>query len=456
MAKSPRQYSGPCPNCGQEQGYKSNGSRGGQKWQFVCVSCAKNFTVILEDRVESPENAGIPGSPGLEDNGNDGTLLSDPIRDPATIPSLASVIKQFNVDLSVWLVEKHKINRYEMGYKDAKGDPGHYPLYQVHANLVRKIPVKCEWPIVAGATVTPWKPKAVAVLKKIKRRIILPDMQVGFRRDFDTGKLEPLHDVAACDVAASVIKDMQPDGIDLLGDNLDLPDWTDKYVKSPEFYWTTQPSIDWLGSFLGTIRKHAGSGAGPGEFRYLEGNHEARLVRAIINNMIAAYRLRPANEPDSDPLLSIPYWLGLRDMGIEWFDGYPKNKFWINDNLRVTHAEKLASKSGMSVSKSLDSARCSLIFGHAHRMESAHVTVHARDKIKVYGAYCMGTLARIDGIVPSNASEENWQQGFGIVDYEDIGRNDFTVRQVNIYNGRCLVDGRVYEAETDTIGECNG
>jgi hypothetical protein len=147
----------------------------------------------------------------------------------------------------------------------------------------------------------------------------------------------------------------------------------------------------------------------------------------------------------------VPYLLGLDEMDIAYVGDYPRGRFWLNDNLRVSHSERLGTKSGMSVSRSLDGARCSLIFGHSHRLEAAHQTVHARDKARVYGAYNVGTLARIDGAVPSNSADANWQQGFGVVDYSESGKQLHSVQLVPIYGGECIFEGAAYAATEEVV-----
>tara|TARA_R100000655_G_scaffold108754_1_gene161381 strand:- start:724 stop:1116 length:393 start_codon:yes stop_codon:yes gene_type:complete len=129
-------------------------------------------------------------------------------------------------------------------------------------------------------------------------------------------------------------------------------------------------------------------------------------------------------------------------MGVQYMDNYPRGEYWINDNLLCEHGYKVGAKSGQSVMKYLEDARCSVIFGHTHRMESANKTVYSRHKTVVYGAYNMGTLARTDGSVPSNARRENWQQGFGVVTYDDV---HFHVNQINIFDGVAMFNNKVYK-----------
>jgi len=111
------------------------------------------------------------------------------------------------------------------------------------------------------------------------------------------------------------------------------------------------------------------------------------------------------------------------------------------NSLVCIHGNKVGAKSGQSVMKLLDSPRISIIQGHIHRLEMAHKTVWTQGKPKIYQAVSMGTLARIDGIVPGGGTRYNWQQGFGVIEYDD---ERFHIDTVGIYDGHCIYKGKHY------------
>ena len=271
--------------------------------------------------------------------------------------------------------------------------------------------------------------------RKLNLDIVLPDAQVGFKRDLNTGVLTPLHDLKAIAIATEIIKEIKPDRIIMLGDMLDLPDWSTHYIRSPEFYFTTQPSLDWLASWIKELRPYCK------EMVYIEGNHEKRMIDSIVQNTIQAYGIKPANEPDVPPIVSVPYMLGLHKMGVEYIGNYPHGEFYINDNLVCIHGNKVGPKSGQSVMKMLDSPRISVIQGHVHRLEMGHKTVWSHGQPKIYQAVSLGTLARIDGVVPGGGTRYNWQQGFGIVEYDN---DRFQIDSVGIYDGKAIFKGKFY------------
>lgn len=432
----------PCSRCNHADQVQVHQHRGAST-RYYCKRCRRTFAGPPPEAIGPPSDV-----PGFHPDGNYATAVGQPRK--AGPPTVDDVLAEFQIDTGEWIVERSRPGYHEMGYKDADGKGQKMALYSLKVWLVRRHPVSVEWPEWRGANVRPVRPRRFAVSHRLKRRVVMPDCQVGFRRDLDTGDLEPLHDPLAMDCFANVVKELQPDGLDFIGDGLDGTEWTDKYVIEPEFYWTTQASLDHLAGYLAALRQWVGPRESEDEFIYLEGNHEERLIRMMLRNFIAGARLRQANRPTGSPVMSIPHLLGLDALKIRWVGGYPKNRVWINDNLRVAHSEKLSNKSGMSAGKSVENARASMIFGHSHRLESAHVTVHPHDHSRTYGAYNVGTLSRIDGAVPSNAAEENWQQGFAVVDYQDDGAQLFQCHLVNIYNGRCIFEGRLYEAEDDS------
>ena len=292
-----------CEKCGTRM---AKHSRRGDAQQYRCRECNHFQTAPAALGHEDVPARASPETAGLHDDGNRATCVG-PVGDSP--PTLDSLLDSFQVDVDVWAVERWVVNRWDVTAKVA-GRLVKSPNYQAKAWLTRKIPVKCEWPAIQGAFVAaPPKMPAVILDGGLRRAVILADAQAGFRRDTNTGELEPTHDPAACSVALEIIRDIEPDLLVYLGDMIDLPE-LGKYRITPDLIMTTQPSIDWLGGWLAETARHAGRRV------YLEGNHEIRLRNALVDNLRAAYGIRPANEPDTPPAISIPYLLGLVVLGI--------------------------------------------------------------------------------------------------------------------------------------------
>ena len=356
-------------------------------------------------------------------------------------PTLEDLFKKFNINKDDWNVLTFKVNQWDVSAKeeiDGKIVWNTHTNYQAKAVIVKKKPTECEFPAVQGASTKPVKLKVKPVIRNNKVDIVVPDSQIGFKRNLDTNELEPLHDNKALAIVTQAIKDIRPDRVVLLGDMLDLPDWSTHFLISPEFSFTTQASIDFLASWLEEMRPYCK------EMIYIEGNHEKRMIVSIIKNTMQAYGIKPANQPKSAPVLSIPFLLGLDKLDVQYIGNYPAGEFYINNNLVCIHGHKVGAKSGQSVTKLLEDARISTITGHIHRLEMAHKTIWTQGKPKIYQAVTLGTIARIDGIVPSGSARHNWQQGFGVVEYDD---ENFQIDTIGIYNGRAIYRGNIYESK---------
>ena len=419
-----------CPKCGSIKN-KKNGKRNGIQ-RYKCHDCNREYLEEYDDIPTSNTNT----SSVVEELNY--TYVTDNVTTGKT-PTLENLLNKFEISEEIWKVTNFKVNQWDVSAKeeiDGKIAWNTHTNYQARASLVRKIPIKCDFPAVQGATVSDISLNVKIPKRDLKLDVILPDAQVGFKRDLNTGKLTPLHDLKAIAIATEIIKDLKPDRVIMLGDMLDLPDWSTHYVRSPEFYFTTQPSLDWLASWIKELRPYCK------DMIYIEGNHEKRMIDSIIQNTIQAYGIKPANEPEVPPLMSVPYMLGLHKMGVEYIGNYPHGEYYINDNLVCIHGNKVGAKSGQSVMKMLDSPRISLIQGHVHRLEMAHKTVWTHGNPKIYQAISCGTLAKIDGTVPGGGTRYNWQQGLGIVEYD---KERFQIDTIGIYNGKSIFRGKCYD-----------
>lgn len=233
--------------------------------------------------------------------------------------------------------------------------------------------------------------------------LLLPDIHFGF------GEYGPYHDEDLLDQVIEFTSWLHPDEIVLLGDLLDLAEFTDKFVLNPQAVNTTQKSINECAKFLANLR----SLCSEVPITLLEGNHEYRMSSQLRKYLMALAGLKPAN---SDVPISIATFLNLTDLGVKYVDGWPENYVQIND-VRILHGDLLGSNPGQTVSKMLDKYEQSTVFGHTHHREYAETTVWS-DKIldyKTIFSYSPGCLCRVDGSVPGSSASNGWRQGIGIL-----------------------------------------
>jgi hypothetical protein len=316
-----------------------------------------------------------------------------------------------------------------------------------------------QWPVVQPAAPTVVKPKPRKTVATDHTIVILPDPQIGFRR-LENGTLDPFHDQSAIDVALQIVHDAKPNHVVTLGDSCDFPEWSSKFVITPEMVLTTQPTIDTLHKFIADQ-----IAAAPDDCRFtlLEGNHDARLPLAITKNAMAALRLRRANTPDSWPILSMPHLLRLDDFGltstgeqrVTYASGYPAARVRLAAGsdyitpLYAVHGERL------TVAAVAKNERQSIVQGHIHRIQDYWATFDIEGEPTTVNAWSPGCLCRIDGAVPSTRGAvdargniirriEDWQQGCAVITVATDGT--WSKEIVHIANGRAHWRGKEYRA----------
>ncbi len=395
---------------------------------------------------ETPDAIASPTGPDgieVEEKGNTMVLTSKGSR----VTTLEGLIEAAKVDLDTWLIERHIVNKWEVAGKfGSKGDE-HFQLqdlWQVKAWLVRKEPIAI-FPVISPVVIKVLPltvAKSRSGLVGAKRGIVLPDPQFGFTKSLRTAKLEPFHDRTALDVALQIAQDYPLDYVCWLGDFFDLADWSDKFTRDPNFFWTTQPSAIegkwWMTQFKMAVPE--------AKTILLEGNHEARLPNQLIQHMKEAFGLRSVDNLDLPPLMSIPRILALHDIEVEWIGDYPNGQSWVNDYIVCEHGDIARGQSGATVSAMVKNANETKIIGHIHRIESATRTIHEKDGPRSVAVHSVGCLCRVDGIVPGKKARNNWQQAIGMIEYYDDGRSDHTIVPVPINGGRAIYNGKLYEA----------
>lgn len=341
--------------------------------------------------------------------------------------SKAELIAASGLDLSRWRAVRYKAGTWGVqlkgGIKDELGksevvlerlpepiaEPLRYPKLHRAAPRRRRKPPECV--------------------------LVVPDSQNGYRRAPD-GTLVPLHDRRAWDLAVQAAQRLQPDVIVLLGDMLDLAPWSCRWPTPLELVDTTQPALAELHWWLRRLRRAAADA----RIIYLEGNHEDRIRRALVERVPEAEGLHAIGA--DNPALSVPTLLDLSKLHVEYVGPYGA-RTWLwqdSDNpLRIYHGDDHASGGGATVAKVLRKAHHSSIFGHVHRCEVAWRAVHGPHGIRRIFALTPGTIARVDGVVPAAVAEVDWQQGLGVI-RRSGGRVLPSV--VPIEDGECCLDGK--------------
>lgn len=373
------------------------------------------------------------------------TLNKGPQVNKAALGHIATLLDKHNINVDE-IGEITRIGMHQMITKNDDGVAEVHDLFGFH--ISPSFESGPQWPVVTpGPSVKMPTNKVKPAEGAFKSCVVFPDMQIGYFR-LSAESLESTHDEEAISIALAITKKINPDKVILLGDNLDLPEFG-KYRLSNAYSMTTQATIDRATLLCAQVRDAAPNA----EIFWLSGNHEERLVNYVIDNAKAAFGLRRGNTPDSWPVLSVPYLCRFDDYGVQYVPGYPAGQVWINQRLRCIHGDRVRSN-GSTAHAYLNTQKTSVLYGHIHRREWAERSREDWDGAKTILAASPGTLAKCNGAVPSTKGGidldgrpltivEDWQQGIGVVHYED-GDGEFWYEQVAIHNNRAFYNGKLY------------
>lgn len=249
--------------------------------------------------------------------------------------------------------------------------------------------------------------KVKVEMKKIEKTLIIPDMHC------------PYEDYRALHGVYQFIKEYKPDRIIQLGDMVDFYALS-RFSKDPDRLTGLQGEIDVARYHLEQIRK-----VHKGELVVLEGNHEARLQKYLMNNPEFS-SIRAVNKVEK--------LLGMDDFDVKYRKNYTMSGFlW-------KHGHLVRKNSAYTARGEFEAEGTSGGSGHTHRMGSHYKTnrsgAHAWFE---FGHICDPSKAEyMEGKVP------DWQAGFGIFEI-DKSRKLWSVQQHVITNNSFIADGKVYK-----------
>lgn len=349
-------------------------------------------------------------SQGFKNQGNTATIDITVKRKPK---DLDHVLEDFEIDLDTWTVDNYVVNTWEVGMKGPDGSPVVVPLFQVKIWLRRKVAILTDLPVLHPIEIKVEKKQRKTYKPKMwEKALIIPDSQNGYMRDVFSGELKPFHDRLAWDAAIHLAEDIQPDRVVLLGDMLDLPTWSDKFTKKPEFYWTTQPALIELGWYIGRLRQVCPAHT---KIDWMEGNHEFRMRNMIMHHMAEAFQLRSIDQLNSTSALSVPNLMCLDKLGVDYHDDYPNSDIWLGPKIRIIHGHTHGKGALHNMVK--DELNY-LIVGHLHRVEMIHKTLWPRDgHPQPIGVVAGGCLVDLKGDLPRVVPKSDWQNAVLEIDY---------------------------------------
>lgn len=225
-------------------------------------------------------------------------------------------------------------------------------------------------------------------------------------------------DEQAFKFALQIIRYVEPDRVELLGDIADMHG-LGTWAKPPSDEGKIQEEIDEVKFGLGRIRYAAGDA----KITFIEGNHEDRMRRYLQDKGSKLFGL---------DVLRMDNLLDLQHYDITFNDGpYRLGGLWF------LHGHEIKAGGVNPARMALQKLNDSVIFGHVHKFSIAHK--HGMNG-KNYFGYSNGCLT---GYNPGYTTSPDWCQGFSIVDFTKSGL--FQVQQVVIWRQKnkmmAIVDG---------------
>jgi hypothetical protein len=223
----------------------------------------------------------------------------------------------------------------------------------------------------------------------------------------------PRHDKNLHKLFLEWLMENQPEKGVILGDLIDLSEIS-RHPRDPEWATETQKCVDAAGQIILDYRTASPSTV----WEYLDGNHEERLRRAIIDRIGDFYGLRPAQVeelPDLPPIHSPLHLLRLDELGVNYTPAngsYDHHYTKLSPYLTARHGWNARKGSGASAHATLDHLGHSVFIGHTHRQGMVEQTKHGvNGDLATIMAAEIGCMCLIPGGL-GYAVAPDWQNGF--------------------------------------------
>jgi metallophosphoesterase superfamily enzyme len=234
----------------------------------------------------------------------------------------------------------------------------------------------------------------------------------------------PHQDHKAVKVFLSVIKELQPKRIIMLGDIADCGQIS-RWSTPADRLTQIQDDLDETAGLFADVRRMAPKS----EIDFQSGNHEDRLTKWACANPNMA-NLRFIGEP-------------LKFFGLEKIGKIRHVKYL--DHIQImdtifTHGHRVCKNSGATALANIQAYGHSTYCGHTHRISKVHLTVGGRN-LSGYEGGCMCDLNA--SYMPTGVA--NWQHGFAVA-HEIKGVPQLQIQQIQIIDGTAFHNGRVFSA----------
>jgi hypothetical protein len=360
------------------------------KFHISCSEAAiRRFKKRHQNEIRSQCQEGISLS-----NLDDGEIVT---RDISKLNNPEQMLKDRGLDPKDWEIDGASVNEWTGPSENGKETYHQAKLY---------IKRKKDKQLLLPARSDGWKAPAKAQLNSSKPRfvVIVADQHA------------PFHDPRLHELFCSWLKTNKPDEGVLAGDLIDAPDLS-KHRLDPE---NTASIVECLQSAYDLLLDYVRSSPTT-KWKYLPGNHCARIRSYIIDHARELYGLKRANE--KLPLFDLPYLLRLDELDIEFVDphgNYEAAQIVLSNKLAIKHGSSAAKNAGSTAIKALEQHQHSIAIGHVHRQALVHRTKHdINGKPSTLVAAEIGCMCSIDKRndfdgrrFPAYIEKADWQNGW--------------------------------------------
>lgn len=235
----------------------------------------------------------------------------------------------------------------------------------------------------------------------------------------------PKNDPAAWSVALQAIRDLEPDGLYLMGDVMDNASMSTHHETSEAdakvTYRIELAAANRLLNDLDAVATKAW------DRLWLDGNHETRTRRWVLNVCPPALR---------DSMLTVEDACRVRDRGYR-FLGPGEQPFKVG-NLHLLHGHFYSRH---HAAKHLDTLGVSCVYGHVHTPQQ--FTTH--NEHGHLQATCLPCLRTLDRDWAHMRRIHSWTLGFGVIEW--IDGTKASVRNVYVIDGEAVYGGHVWRAK---------
>lgn len=223
-----------------------------------------------------------------------------------------------------------------------------------------------------------------------------------------------------------VLSDLRPSEVVILGDYADFY-CVSSHKKDPRVFNLLTEEVEDVHVGLDELDKILPDA----QKVYIEGNHEYRLERYLIDSAPALFGVT-----DTEHVLKLagrPGW--------KFIPYGPNQSYRVMGSHLVARHEPLATTAKATASKAL----CSLVYGHIHTIEESHIVGLDGTNYVTFSVGWLGDI-RKDKIFNYVKNHWQWQLGFGLV-WIDPATRYFYHQKIHILdNYTCVVNGKKYKA----------